>query len=234
MEQLEETEMWYCNRCKKHVQAWKQFHLFRAPPILIIHLKRFQYSASTHRRDKIGAFIDFPLEGLDLTNQAMHWVGDEKPIYDCYAVTNHFGGLGGGHYTAYALHDDGVWCLYDDSRVTSHVDPKEVVSQAAYVLYYRRRDVAVGQDFLHNIQASAVRPPTIIQDRLDKATETSEVSSSNAAMIDEEDTMEVDVTDIGSRCTSPMGSTGDATEPFVDHEYGTEEGIAEGGALPLQ
>jgi ubiquitin carboxyl-terminal hydrolase 4/11/15 len=237
MEQLEETEMWYCNRCKKHVQAWKQFHLFRAPPILIIHLKRFQYSASTHRRDKIGAFIDFPLEGLDLTNQAMHWVGDEKPIYDCYAVTNHFGGLGGGHYTAYALHDDGVWCLYDDSRVTSHVDPKEVVSQAAYVLYYRRRDVAVGQDFLHNIQASAVRPPTIIQDRLDrldKATETSEVSSSNAAMIDEEDTMEVDGTDVGSRCTSPMGSTGDVAEPFVDHEYGTEEGIAEGGVLPLQ
>jgi ubiquitin C-terminal hydrolase len=40
----------------------------------------------------------------------MHWVGDEKPIYDCYAVTN-FGGLGGGHYTAYALHDGGV-CVF--------------------------------------------------------------------------------------------------------------------------
>jgi ubiquitin C-terminal hydrolase len=53
----------------------------------------------------------------------------------------------GGHYTTYyALYDDGVWCIYDDSRVTSHVDPK-VVSQAAYVLYYRRRDVHVGQDF---------------------------------------------------------------------------------------
>jgi hypothetical protein len=26
-EQLEETEMQYCNRCKKHVRTWKQFHL---------------------------------------------------------------------------------------------------------------------------------------------------------------------------------------------------------------
>jgi ubiquitin carboxyl-terminal hydrolase 4/11/15 len=237
MEQLEETEMWYCNRCQKHVQAWKQFHVYRAPPILIVHLKRFQYSASTHRRDKIGVFIDFPLEGLDLTEQAMHWTTGEKPIYDCYAVSNHYGGLGGGHYTAYALNDDGVWCHYDDSRVTSHVDPKEVISQAAYVLYYRRRDVQpVGPDFLANMQtSSSLRPPNVIRDPLDKATETSEVSSSNAAMIDEDDTMEVDVTDVGSRCTSPMGSTGDATEPFVDHEYDTEEGtVEEGGIRPLQ
>ena len=51
VEQLEETEMWYCNRCKDHVRAWKQFHLYRTPPILIIHLKRFHYSALSHRSD---------------------------------------------------------------------------------------------------------------------------------------------------------------------------------------
>lgn len=26
----------------------------------------------------------------------------KKVFYDLYAVSNHFGGLGGGHYTAYA------------------------------------------------------------------------------------------------------------------------------------
>lgn len=26
----------------------------------------------------------------------------KKLIYDLYAVSNHFGGMGGGHYTAYA------------------------------------------------------------------------------------------------------------------------------------
>lgn len=85
-EQLEETEMWYCNRCKEHVRAWKQYHLYRAPPILIIHLKRFQYTASTHRRDKISTFIDFPLTGLDLSDHVMHWEEGEEPEYDCYAV----------------------------------------------------------------------------------------------------------------------------------------------------
>lgn len=147
MEQLEETEMWYCNSCKKHVRAWKQFHLYRTPPILIVHLKRFQYSASTHRRDKITTFIKFPLKGLDLSDMALHFEEDQRPIYDLYAVSNHYGGLGGGHYTAYTLSDDQTWCHYDDSRVTHNIDPEEVVSEAAYVLYYRRRDVQVNQDF---------------------------------------------------------------------------------------
>lgn len=145
IEQLEESEMWYCNKCKEHVRAWKQFHLYRTPPILIVHLKRFHYSPITHRRDKIDLLVDFPLKNLDLRNEVMHWNqdGDDEPIYDCYAVSNHFGGLGGGHYTAYALNDEGEWCNFDDSRVTKNVDESEVVSSAAYVLYYRRRDVKV-------------------------------------------------------------------------------------------
>jgi len=141
MEQLEESEMWYCNRCKDHVQAWKQFHLYRTPPIFIIHLKRFHFSSATHRRNKIDTLIDFPLTDLDLRDIVMHWDEGEEPIYDCYAVSNHFGGLGGGHYTAYAKADDGTWSNFDDSRVTSGVDESEVVSPAAYCLYYKRKDV---------------------------------------------------------------------------------------------
>ena len=159
-EQLEESEQWYCSRCKQHVCAWKQFHIYRCPPHLIVHLKRFQFSARTHRRQKINIHVDFPLTGLDLSKQVLHWNNDdEKPIYDCYAVSNHYGGLGGGHYTAYAINDDGVWCHYDDSRITSHISPSEVVSSAAYVLYYRRRDVPVDMEYIQKIVAS---PQTII------------------------------------------------------------------------
>lgn len=152
-EQLDESDMWYCDRCKKHVRAWKQFELYRTPPILIIHLKRFHFSATTHRRDKIDTLIDFPLEDLDLSEIVSHW--DDKigrsqgekqaPIYDCYAVSNHFGGLGGGHYTAYAKGDDGSWCNFDDSRVTTGVDESEVVSTSAYCLYYKRKDVVFNE-----------------------------------------------------------------------------------------
>lgn len=139
-EQLEESEMWYCNRCKAHVRAWKQFHLYSSPPILIIHLKRFHYSSSTHRREKIDTFIDFPLVGLDLTPYVMSCTPGQEPIYDCYAVSNHYGGLGGGHYTAYAKNNS-QWCHFDDSKVTEGIHEDDVVSAAAYVLYYRRRDV---------------------------------------------------------------------------------------------
>lgn len=49
------------------------------------------------------------------------------------------GGLGGGHYTAYAKNlKNGQWYNLDDSSV-SVVHPNQVVTEAAYVLFYRRR-----------------------------------------------------------------------------------------------
>ena len=191
--------MWYCNRCKDHVRAWKQFHLYRAPPILIVHLKRFHYSASTHRRDKITSLIDFPLEGLDLTGLVSHYEEDEDPIYDCYAVSNHYGGLGGGHYTAYILSDDGTWCHYDDSRVTCNIGTSEVVSEAAYVLYYRRKDVPVGQDLIEEPQTSA-----FIADLTEPSRENSEISSNNSAQASDDMAVDGDVS--SHTCSSPMGS----------------------------
>lgn len=146
IEQLGEQDMWYCNRCKEHVQAWKKIHLYRAPPILFIHLKRFHFSSTTHRRHKLDTQVDFPLNDLDLRELVTHWDEGKEPIYDLYAVSNHFGGVGGGHYTAYAKGDDGTWCNFDDSRVTSGIDESEVVSPAAYCLYYKRKDVAFNCD----------------------------------------------------------------------------------------
>jgi len=87
--------------------------------------------------------IDSPLRGLDLRQEVTHWPKGEKPIYECHAVSNHYGGLGGDHYTAYALNDNGEWCYFDDSGVTAEVEESEVISAAAYILYYRRRDVKI-------------------------------------------------------------------------------------------
>lgn len=62
-----------------------------------------------------------------------------QPVYDLYAVSNHFGGLGGGHYTAYCkLNEDDQWFCFDDSSAYP-VRKEAVVSEAAYVLFYRRR-----------------------------------------------------------------------------------------------
>ncbi|KAJ3159743.1 ubiquitin carboxyl-terminal hydrolase [Geranomyces michiganensis] len=64
---------------------------------------------------------------------------DDSLVYDLFAVSNHFGGLGGGHYTAYAKNClDDQWYNFDDSHV-SKTDEASIMTPAAYFLFYRRR-----------------------------------------------------------------------------------------------
>jgi len=49
------------------------------------------------------------------------------------------GNCGGGHYTAYCKNFvDKNWYEYDDSVVTK-LNKSDIVSKAAYVLFYRRK-----------------------------------------------------------------------------------------------
>ncbi len=93
-------------------------------------------------RSKIGTFIDFPLEDLDLGKYVLHVEEGKKYVYDCIAVSNHIGNMNAGHYTAHARNvsflDRGAWSLFDDSRV-SPASPADVVSGSAYLLFYKRR-----------------------------------------------------------------------------------------------
>lgn len=111
-EVLSEQDMWYCPRCKEHRRASKKFDLWKSPDILVCHLKRF--SAAGYRRDKLDVLVDFPVEGLDLTERVISKEDGKGEIYDLIAVDEHFGGLGGGHYTAYAKNFlDGNWYSYN-------------------------------------------------------------------------------------------------------------------------
>ena len=39
-------------------------------------------------------------------------------LYDCFGISNHFGNVGGGHYTAYAKNPiNNKWYDFDDSYV---------------------------------------------------------------------------------------------------------------------
>jgi ubiquitin carboxyl-terminal hydrolase 4/11/15 len=76
---------------------------------------------------------------LDLTGIVAKDHGDPEPIYDLFAVSNHSGGLGGGHYTAYGKNPKTKkWYMFNDSS-THEVDASEVVTKQAYVLFYQRR-----------------------------------------------------------------------------------------------
>ncbi len=78
--------------------------VYRCPEFLIIHLKRFSHQRqSFFSSRKITDLIEFPIEGetLDLSSYVLQNKKGEKLQYDLYAVSNHFGSLNGGHYTAY-------------------------------------------------------------------------------------------------------------------------------------
>jgi hypothetical protein len=63
----------------------------------------------------------------------------EGTLYDLYAVSEHSGGMGGGHYTAHGINSrTGRWYSFNDSWV-SDADEKACKTSAAYVLFYRRR-----------------------------------------------------------------------------------------------
>jgi ubiquitin carboxyl-terminal hydrolase 4/11/15 len=145
-EQLGEEDLWYCPECKKHQQATKKFDLWKAPDILVVHLKRF--SNNRILRDKIDSFVEFPVEGLDLGEKVGERAVakrlmekgiemeelksvqlDEPLVYDLFAVDEHMGGLGGGHYRAYSSnHLNDKWYHFDDAYVTPAQPHDAVVS----------------------------------------------------------------------------------------------------------
>ncbi|KAM9929011.1 hypothetical protein OXX59_001451 [Metschnikowia pulcherrima] len=134
---LGEQDLWYCPRCKDHKRATKTIQLWSTGDLLTIHLKRFQ--SARHFSDKIDMVVDFPIEGLDMKDYVSSSNG-ESLIYDLVAVDEHYGGLGGGHYTSSAkTFRDGKWYKFNDARVTVISDPQDCVTGAAYLLFYKKR-----------------------------------------------------------------------------------------------
>uniref|UniRef100_A0A8C7W8Y6 Ubiquitin carboxyl-terminal hydrolase n=1 Tax=Oncorhynchus mykiss TaxID=8022 RepID=A0A8C7W8Y6_ONCMY len=129
VETLEEENPWYCPMCKKHQLATKKLDLWSLPEVLIIHLKRFSYTK--YSREKLDIIVDFPLR--------LHF-SSPPSRYDLIAVSNHYGGLRDGHYTSYARNkDNGQWYYFDDSKVT-YAREEQIVTNAAYLLFYHRQD----------------------------------------------------------------------------------------------
>lgn len=89
--------------------------------------------------------VKFPLEGLDLSRYvlpARGGQGSSDPrqalLYDCYAVSNHYGGQGawapggpaGGHYTAFVkMPGGGQWYRFDDSSPVEPISTAEVSAE---------------------------------------------------------------------------------------------------------
>ncbi|XP_050640670.1 ubiquitin carboxyl-terminal hydrolase 16 isoform X1 [Macaca thibetana thibetana] len=149
---------------RKHVytNAKKQMLISLAPPVLTLHLKRFQQAGFNLR--KVNKHITFP-EILDLApfcTLKCKNVAEEntRVLYSLYGVVEHSGTMRSGHYTAYAkartanshlsnlvLHGDipqdfemeskGQWFHISDTHVQA-VPTTKVLNSQAYLLFYER------------------------------------------------------------------------------------------------
>ncbi|XP_051952951.1 ubiquitin carboxyl-terminal hydrolase 8-like [Xyrauchen texanus] len=132
-ERLTDSNRFYCRHCKTHRDAIKKMQIWKVPPILLVHLKRFKYDGRW--REKLQTLVDFPLDNLDLSQYV---IGPKHNLkkYNLYAVSNHYGGMDGGHYTAYCKNPfKQRWFKFDDHDV-SDISSSSVRSAAAYIFFY--------------------------------------------------------------------------------------------------
>jgi ubiquitin carboxyl-terminal hydrolase 8 len=123
-----------CDSCKKMGRATKKTEIVKLPPLLVIHLSRF-YQDGMYTRKKQN-FVNFELKSLNIGKYAMDGFDNKWSVFSLYAVSNHFGSLEGGHYTAYCSSSVlKKWHKYDDQDVSS-MDSSNVVTPAAYILFY--------------------------------------------------------------------------------------------------
>jgi len=160
------SDGWKCPKCKTQRKATKRFGISKLPRVLVVHFKRFRFTQMGSR--KIDTMVDFPTHGLDISGYLVQGKsqaapkangssscsssssssngapstpspGNERGVYDLYAVSNHSGSLGFGHYTAYAKTEGGQWYNFDDSIVSKMPKGAPVQSKASYLLFYKKR-----------------------------------------------------------------------------------------------
>ncbi|KAL0368371.1 UNVERIFIED_CONTAM: Ubiquitin carboxyl-terminal hydrolase 13 [Sesamum calycinum] len=105
------------------------------PPVLQLHLKRYEYEFIRDGMVKINKRYEFPLE-LDLDRDNGKYLSPEanrrvRNLYTLHSVFVHSGGVHGGHYYTFIRPTlSNQWYKFDDERVT-----KEDITKALDELY---------------------------------------------------------------------------------------------------
>uniref|UniRef100_A0A096LZY5 USP domain-containing protein n=1 Tax=Poecilia formosa TaxID=48698 RepID=A0A096LZY5_POEFO len=140
----------YCEICDDKVDATRKYVITHHPPVLLLMLKRFEFSYQFMSYIKINCNADIPhtIEIPEIPPLSLIFLlVDQNQTYELYAVVEHFGDLRGGHYDAVIKSKDegDEWFIFNDSSVTQlGVNPfpdnvNVTQSIGAYLLFYRRK-----------------------------------------------------------------------------------------------
>lgn len=158
-------------------KAEKGILFSKFPPVLHLHLMRFQYDPITDSSVKFNDRFEFD-EKINL-DPFLEKPEDTSATYILHAVLVHSGDNHGGHYVVYINpKNDGKWCKFDDD-VVSRCTRNEAIEQNygghdndlnirhssnAYMLVYVRESVI--HEVLEEVKCSDI--PEELQERLDE------------------------------------------------------------------
>ncbi|XP_026819177.1 ubiquitin carboxyl-terminal hydrolase 3-like [Rhopalosiphum maidis] len=147
IEELNEKNFYYCDKCESQQRSTKRFWINALPNVFCLHLKRFRWEETY--RTKVHTHIKFPMESLDMSQYLDNemkkvLVNESSYLFDLVAVVVHDGeGGGSGHYTSYALDEkEDQWYEYNDEKV-HEVDASLVENVQAYMLFYIKREMRI-------------------------------------------------------------------------------------------
>lgn len=133
-EMMEGDSAYLCEHCQRKVTAEKHQRFRTLPEVLVLSLRRFEYSVELGRRKKINDYFDFEDE-LDmspyLSATEMASIHKSAHVYRLKGIIIHIGEADAGHYVALARDGSG-WVQFNDTQVTV-LGEKE------------RREMSVGQ-----------------------------------------------------------------------------------------
>uniref|UniRef100_A0A7S2ZZD2 USP domain-containing protein n=2 Tax=Rhodosorus marinus TaxID=101924 RepID=A0A7S2ZZD2_9RHOD len=143
----------------------------KLPPVLQLHLKRFEFDYVRGINVKINDRLEFPGE-LDLRDYVEKSSGNE--VYSLHSVLVHVGDVHAGHYYVYIrpFAETNQWYKFDDETVTL-VSEKEAIDENfgsptprklsnAYMLQYVQQDKA--KSLLKKVEAEDV--PKALEERI--------------------------------------------------------------------
>lgn len=142
-ELLTDDERWFCDRCNKKVNAKKKIDLWKLPPVLVVHLKRFEFNQKKCAFHKIDVLLS-AAEQFDFTRlcSSQQKAGAR---YRAACVANHIGPYGSGHYTAFCRvngsnRNQGEWLCFDDGRTYPLQQGDEPIGKHSYVIFLVREE----------------------------------------------------------------------------------------------
>ncbi len=138
-EYLEGENAWFNETLGKKQNVHKRLVYWSLPDVMILDIKRFEYSPESDSYVKNQTAIRIPVENVDFSKYVEGY-NKESYVYDLYGICNHHGDENFGHYTSTVRTANSKWYNFNDANVKEvSIGDSEIVGNTPYCLFYRKK-----------------------------------------------------------------------------------------------